>query len=502
MPPDWRLAARGRTGSQMPRVLVVPPGVVETDGPDAVELCSEYWFALDEWQRDILDSWLARDERGRLLCITAGLSVPRQNGKNGVVEALEFYLLCSDTEGTTHILHTAHQRKTAKRAFDRMVKALTAPGRGRKAIRDLVEKIRYTNGEEAIYLKGGASIEYMSRSRGAARGYEGITLVVFDEAQELTDEQLEALMPTLAASPTGERQIIYTGTPPGPTCPGTVFRRRRDAAASGSAPRTSWHEWSIAELPPRDATFADVVDAVFATNPSMELDRPSSLSLDFTEAEFSDMGVDGFARERLGWWAPVAERAAAIPKDKWDALAVAGASRNKRRVLALGVKFSPDGDWAAVSVGVRAPKRKLHVELVRFDRIAETGVEPLARWIHQRRDRLAMVMVDGRSNADALCERLGALGYPRRGYARASTRDVAAASSMLVDLVREGGVTHKAGGQDALDQSVATSPKRYIGSTGAFGFGGECPEPVESAALAAMAAQTTRRRPGRRSTIL
>nr|DAX81073.1 MAG TPA: Terminase [Caudoviricetes sp.] len=81
---------------------------------------------------------------------------------------------------------------------------------------ELVSTIRYTNGEEAIVLTNGGEIRYSARSRQAARGFAGVSLVVYDEAQELTDEQVEALMPTLAASATGTRQVIYTGTPPYP----------------------------------------------------------------------------------------------------------------------------------------------------------------------------------------------------------------------------------------------------------------------------------------------
>ena len=95
-----------RSASQHPRARVVPPGAVDTDGEDAADLCAHYWFEPDPWQRDLLRDWLARDENGKLLVLTAGLSCPRQNGKNAAIEALEFYLLLTDPD--CHILHTAH----------------------------------------------------------------------------------------------------------------------------------------------------------------------------------------------------------------------------------------------------------------------------------------------------------------------------------------------------------------------------------------------------------
>ena len=93
----------------------------------------------------------------------------------------------------------------------------------------MVKNVRRTNGEQAIYLTNGGLVEYSARSRGASRG-NTYSCVIYDEAQELTDEQVEALMSTIAASPTGYRQLVYLGTPPGPTCPGEVFARIRNGA--------------------------------------------------------------------------------------------------------------------------------------------------------------------------------------------------------------------------------------------------------------------------------
>lgn len=102
-------------------------------------------------------------------------------------------------------------------------------------ITDIVKNIRYTNGEECIELDNGGTIEFSARSRQAARGFDGISLVVFDEAQELMDDQVEAIMATLSASATGTRQLIYTGTPPYPNCPGEVFRSAGRSAQTRQA---------------------------------------------------------------------------------------------------------------------------------------------------------------------------------------------------------------------------------------------------------------------------
>ena len=79
-----------RVGNQVPRIRIVPPPGAYTDGGDAADLCAHYWFTPDPWQRGLLREWLQRDSDGRLRVITAGLAVPRQNGKNGAIEAIEF----------------------------------------------------------------------------------------------------------------------------------------------------------------------------------------------------------------------------------------------------------------------------------------------------------------------------------------------------------------------------------------------------------------------------
>lgn len=97
-------------GSQEPRIKVEPQRT-STDGTDAAVLMAEYGYQLDEWQELVLDCWLGRDEAGRYNVTSAGLSLPRQNGKNVCLEAREFFGLVVNGE---KILHTAHQVRTSK----------------------------------------------------------------------------------------------------------------------------------------------------------------------------------------------------------------------------------------------------------------------------------------------------------------------------------------------------------------------------------------------------
>ena len=101
-------------GSQEPRIRIEPPRE-STDGDDAADLMSTYAFTLDPWQSDVVNCWLGRDSNGEYNVTSAGLSSPRQNGKNGCLEAREFFGMVINGE---KIIHTAHQVRTAKRSFN------------------------------------------------------------------------------------------------------------------------------------------------------------------------------------------------------------------------------------------------------------------------------------------------------------------------------------------------------------------------------------------------
>ena len=98
------------TGAQIPRYRIEPERVT-TDGADAAALMAAYGNALDEWQQLVLDCWLGRDASGRYTVTSAGLAVPRQNGKNVCLEGREFFGMVINGE---KILHTAHQVRTAE----------------------------------------------------------------------------------------------------------------------------------------------------------------------------------------------------------------------------------------------------------------------------------------------------------------------------------------------------------------------------------------------------
>ncbi len=441
------------------------------------------------WQRLVLGDWCANDETATPSYTVCGLDVPRQNGKNVVVEGYTAYrtAVCG-----WHVLHTAHRVKTAKRAFNRLVRYFT--DKAHPEMSALVKQIRRTNGEEAIFLTNGGSIEFMARTNSGARGFDDIQLVIFDEAQELTDEQNAAVSFTLAASSTGERQSVFLGTPPNESCPGTVFARIRRAALKGQSRKTNWNSWAAERLPKADCAFEDVVDAVYASNPSMGY----LLDEDFTSNEFSSCTMLDFAHERLDWWSELASVARAIPAKAWDSSRIDAIGELFPRRTAFGVRFSADGKrWALA--GCKADGNgRFAVELIEGGDLT-AGAPGLVDFIASRKASACAVAIDGIGDADALVESLAEKRMPRGYVLRPKTAEVIAAASVFVEMMRAGKCLHTS--SPALDESARLSVRRAIGSRGGWGFGtdGKCdPAPVEACALALAACRTSRRNPKRK----
>ena len=473
-------------GSQEPRIKIEPQRAT-TDGPDAAFLMQAYGNALDPWQADVVNCWLGRDEEERFTVTSAGLSCPRQNGKNVCLEAREFYGLAILGE---KILHTAHQVRTSKKSFRRL--AAMFEDRKHPEIMALVKQIRRTNGEECIELHNGGSIEYSSRSRQAARGLEGISLVVFDEAQELTDDQIESILATLSASATGTRQIIYTGTPPYPNCPGEVFRRRRAECINNPSSHDAWHEWSVAAENLEDISIEDT-SLWYMTNPALG----GRLTEEFTAEESRSLPKDGFARERLGWWMPALAHKGelALSAAAWDRCKSSAPKPEGK--TAYGIKFSSDGYDVCLCGAVIAEDGTSRITMIE-QRSTVRGIQWLVDWLNKRYDKASCVVIDGRNGVDVLIERISGTWRAKDSIIRPKLKDIIAAVSVLVDAVNEQSVTWYEK-QDELRESAISSTKRPI--AGGWGFGGDNSIPIEAAALALWGANNSKRDPNRKMRI-
>lgn len=432
-------------GAQEPRLRVASDAGDRADGEAADQLLASYGLNLDDWQAWTLDDWLAVDPATSLwVHQTCGLSVPRQNGKNGVLEAREVYGMTVIGE---KFLHTAHEVKTARKAFLRLLEYFDNPRRY-PDLAAMVREIRRTNGQEAIVLHNGGSIEFVARSKGSARGFT-VDVVVMDEAQDLADEALEALRSTNSAGPQRNPQIVYTGTPPGPKNDGEVFTRIRSSALAGTSTSRCWHEWSA-----EPGADLDSETTVAQANPAYGI----RISRDTVQGEREDLSEEGFARERLGMWEDVST-SAVIDAATWLRCADMGSQPVDR--LALAVDVQPDRTSGSVAVAGQRADGRWHVEVI--DNRNNVG------WILERvagiykRQRIRTVVIDRRGPAASLIEPL-----QQRGLKVTTTdaSEMAASCGALYDAVMEDALRHL--DTPVLNSALAVARKRSLGDAWAW----------------------------------
>lgn len=443
----------------------------------------------------MLDDWLGRrgDSWGSLTC---GLSVPRQNGKNALLEIRELFGMVGLGE---KILHTAHEVKTAQKHFRRLKyffgQQANDPAAVYPELNSLVQQIRSVNGQEAIFLKNGGSIELVARSKNSGRGFT-VDVLVMDEAQEMSEDALEALMPTTSAAPLGDPQWVFTGTPPGPNAVGEVYTRVRKEALSDAPGRLTWHEWSVEGS-------VDLDDRVLwrMTNPALDARR---LQMEVIEGERARFSEDGFARERLGRWPSDLGGSRRWSTDFWSSAQTEQAPPDGVRSFA--VAFSLDGSRLSL-VGAVKHDGGVHAELVdQFQGSVDVGVGPLADWLAERWREAAQITLLGAAGA-SLRVALKDRGVPDRVVHVMSTSEYFAANTMAEDAIRAGTVTHPVGGDgDVLDASVAVCDAKKRGQAGQWGWTPTVPggdeTPIEAWCAAHWAARTSKRKPGRKQVMV
>lgn len=445
---------------------------------DCIDLNSAGGVRMFDWQIGVVEPWLGVNAYGRWTAQVCGLLVPRQNGKTmGCVGARANYGMTVLGE---RVVYTAHLQKTATETFELMADFYETG-----SMKKRVKTIRSALGREEIILKNGARIKFLARTRNGGRGQHG-DLLIFDEAQELTAKQQGSFRSAISAST--NPQTIYVGTPPDEDSLARVFFNIRKRALMRKGKRTAWAEWATPNMPEN----LDDPDLWAMTNPSLGL-----LVLPETiEGELEDMDPEEFAKERLCFWSMDEFGSGVIGKEDWDECLTKNPPKpQKGEKLAVGIKFTADGSKVALSVAVKQDSL-VYVECLDYVDM-NRGVSWIADWLYERKDKIAMVFIDGKSNTGSLVAKLNEYGYPQKGFKVMGTSDVIQASSMFSNAVMEHELQHSE--QPLLDESVCSATKRPIGKDGGWGFGNgkvDC-APAESVSFAYMAVMTTKRNPNR-----
>jgi len=457
-------------GNQEPCVRI-SPNYKKSDGMDAAKILKFGGMILDPWQSDILDDWMALTPSGKWSSKTCGGSVPRQNGKTGLVSGRTEAGMIMYNE---QVLYTAHLQKTATETFEEIAGFFDT-----SKLRKYLKDIKTALGREQIILKSGARVKFLARTRNGGRGQHG-DLLIFDEAQELDVDAQASFIPAISASL--NPQTIYVGTPPDPNTPGDVFRNIRDKAIAKETKSTSWFEFSV-----KDIGNVKDVERWAETNPALG----RRILISTIEGECEQMPADTFARERLGWWSPEVKEVIdyAIKKEIWDSC---GSDEEKPEgKTAYGVKFSPDGSAVALCGAVLPKDGPARISLIEL-RSTSHGTQWLADWLNERYNIGSCVVIDGRNGVDVLVEKIKDIWKSKLSIVRPSVKEVIAATSTLMNDLSEHNLTWFRG-QEVLNDSATTAIKRPI--SGGWGFGGENSSPIEACALALYGVKTCKRDP-------
>lgn len=462
-------------GSQEPSERICPKNAF-SDGSDASKILTIGGLVPDEWQRNILLDWMGVNEDKKWAASSAGLSVPRQNGKTLITIGRIAAGMVLYGEWT---VYTAHVQKTSTETFKELKSFFEGP-----KMRKYVREIRAALGREEILLMNGGRVVFAARTRTGGRGFHG-DLLVFDEAQELTAEQQASFLPAISAS--GNPQTVYLGTPPDENTPGTVFRELRKKALNGETQATAWTEFSVKEI-------GDVTDRKrwAVSNPAMGRRIQEST----IAAECEQMNPDTFARERLGWWSEINNTEDyVIDKEKWELCA--SDQLKPEGKTAYGVRFTPDGSFVYLCGAVCPEEGPARISLIRAENTF-LGTTWLSDWLNERSKKAACVVIDGRNGVDYLIGNIKKEWRAKGSIIKPSAKDVIAAATLLVNDINEQKLTwYKP--QEQLSESATTSVKRTI--LGGWGFGGENSGAIEAAALALWGCRTTKRNPSRKMRI-
>lgn len=416
-----------RVGAQRPRVRSVPKYSTSA-GQEAIELAASAGLHLDPWQQLVLTDALGERPDGKYSAFEVGLVVPRQNGKGSVLEARELFGLVLG--GEQLILHSAHLFPTALEAFRRILRLFQeTPDLDR-----LLMKVTTGTGREGIELTNGNRLRFVARTSGSGRGLTG-DLVVLDEAYELKQAEMDALLPTLMARP--NPQVWYTSSPSLDAVSGEALFRLKERGESGADGKLAWFDWGQE----RGCDFDDPrVHA--AANPAYGI-RMTAETVTQMRRALSD---EGFGREVLGIWPDTAGEVVISPA-LWRELAAPGATRPTEVVFAIDV--TPNRDHASIMMAGRTDVGPMLLGVVDHGEGTD-WVVPRCLELRERWNPIAFA-VDAAGPGGSLLVDLERAGirqpedpeHPKRAELAVPTaREVAQAWGQFVDAARQKQLRH------------------------------------------------------------
>lgn len=461
-------------GALRPRVEVHPP-YAYTLVDVADDLAKLAGLTLDPWQRDGLELLCACRADDMWACPEYVEMVGRQNGKGGIAEARALPGLL--VFGEELILWTAHEVKTAMRAFRRLKRLFRRLGQqvGDNENLILIEDERISpdpiwikfcnqNGDEGFErLEDGQVVQelrFIARSKGSGRGFSA-DLLFIDETFAYTDEQHEAVFSTMSAR--RNPQIVYTSTPPLSGTTGAVLYGLRERALAGGDPDLAYRDWGLeGELEQLDELLkelgVDLGDPSLAarTNPAYG----GRLSPAFVAREHRTLSRIGYARERLGIWPKQVGRSGElIDLQRWGRwLDVDSAASGP---VCFALDSSPERSMSAIGMTGRRSDGLRHWQVLEH--------RPGMGWVAEKAKELDEIpnvgwCVDPTSPAGALIPDLEKAGLTVH---KISGQELQQACTAMLNAAVDGSGRHI--GQAALEQAWRDARTVTSGESERFG---------------------------------
>ena len=232
-------------------------------------------FTPDPWQLEILEK--AETEP------VIGISIPRQNGKTELALML---LMITGMRGQAGAFfgHNGDVSREAMRRAAIVCQPLKEAG--------IVKAIRVSSIANMIEFASGGRVYFKIRSSGAA---VGLTLdrVIFDEAQKMTNQSYEDIIPVTTTSP--DRSIILMGTPP--TDEDLQLGETPFIRARKQLPRDAWVEYGIGDYQPEHKAYG--LSLIHSVNPAWR--RIPDFN-NMVREQMSTLSDEAFSRQRMGAW--------------------------------------------------------------------------------------------------------------------------------------------------------------------------------------------------------
>lgn len=453
--------------SEVAAHVIAPAKAVSTGWPSVEATCAAMGLTFDRWQSDLGKLLCAKGPDGRNSADICAMSIPRQVGKTFLLGALTF-ALCVKTPGMTAIW-TAHRTRTAAETFKHM-QALAR----RDKIAPHIDRVSLARGEESIRFNNGSRILFGARERGFGRGFAGVDVLIFDEAQILSEQAMDDMVPATNAS--ANPMILFAGTPPKPNDPGEVFTMLRADALSGEMDDICYVEISAERgADPDDRT------QWRRMNPSYPHRTSERAILRMRKA----LSEDSFRREAMGIWDELSIHQPVVKASRWQELVDVGPEGSvKPDALAVDMSHARDISIAAAW----GEDTSTHVEEV------WSGTDPALalEFLTERAGRRIPIVVDSVGPAASLAPELRA----RKCKVRMTTGgDMARACGLFENGAHSGTLTHA--GQQSITDALAGARKRPIRDAGGWGWDRSDPNkpiyPLVAATLAMLGAAENKR---------